>query len=147
MVGSSKYFKQTSSKGVIAKNSQLITTETKTAPIKDALPFKLCREERKVYKNGMHIRLTPKEYEIIEFFVLNPSQVFSKEELVWRFWLLDFITSTKVVDVYLKNLRAKLGDKTIEAVSDTGYRLHIEFIQQTSHTTISDTTAAAQKVV
>ncbi len=143
MYGISKYIKQISSQEGIGDGSQKIIAETKTALVKAALRFELRREERKVYRDGVQIRLTPKEYEVIEVFVLNPGRIFSKEELVQRFWHLDFVTSTKVVNVYVKNLRAKLGDETIETVNDTGYRLHGKLVLQKSHATIPHTTTAS----
>jgi len=69
---------------------------------------------RKVWKDREAIDLTPKEYGILIFFVRNPGQIFSREEVRNRVWGHEFIEA-RSVDVHLRRLREKIGDDAPEA--------------------------------
>ena len=78
--------------------------------------------ERQVRLGGSPVQLTAKEYEVIELLMLNPGRVFSREDVLERIWGPQFETPSNLVDVYVKNLRAKLGEAIIETVRGMGYR-------------------------
>ncbi|NIN69438.1 MAG: DNA-binding response regulator, partial [Anaerolineae bacterium] len=52
--------------------------------------------------------LTPKEYLLLEFFMLHPEQVVRRTELLEKVWDLHFDPMSNVVDVHVANLRKKL---------------------------------------
>jgi DNA-binding response OmpR family regulator len=79
-------------------------------------------ELRRVQRSGTDVRLTAKEYEVLELFLLNPGRVFRREEVLDRVWGAGFETPSNLVDVYVKNLRRKLGDDLVETVRGLGYR-------------------------
>jgi DNA-binding response OmpR family regulator len=79
-------------------------------------------EERQVRLDGSPVRLTAKEYEVVELMMLNPGRVFTREEVLERIWGLGYDTPSNLVDVYVKNLRRKLADGLIETVRGVGYR-------------------------
>jgi len=79
-------------------------------------------EVRRVERSGAPVRLTAKEYEVLELFLLNPGRVFRREEILDRVWGAGFETPSNLVDVYVKNLRRKLGDDLLETVRGLGYR-------------------------
>lgn len=64
----------------------------------------------KVLLDGQEIALTHKEYELLSFFMTNPGQIFSREQLLNRIWGYDFEDTTRTVDTHIKTLRQKLGD-------------------------------------
>lgn len=64
----------------------------------------------KVLLDGQEIVLTHKEYELLSFFMTNPGQIFSREQLLNRIWGYDFEGTTRTVDTHIKTLRQKLGD-------------------------------------
>ena len=64
----------------------------------------------KVLLDGQEIALTHKEYELLSFFMTNPGQIFSREQLLNRIWGYDFEGTTRTVDTHIKTLRQKLGD-------------------------------------
>lgn len=78
--------------------------------------------ERQVRRYDAPVRLTAKEYEVLELLMLNPGRVFSREDMLERIWGLEYEANSNLVDVYIKNLRAKLGDGLIETVRGVGYR-------------------------
>ena len=82
----------------------------------------LLPEERQVRCREELIRLTAKEYEVLELLMLNPGRVFSRGDMLERIWGLEYKANSNLVDVYIKNLRAKLGEELIETVRGMGYR-------------------------
>jgi len=71
--------------------------------------------------------LTPKEFQLLEFFMLNPERVVRRTELLEKVWDLHFDPMSNVVDVHVGNLRRKLGrpakDVLLHTVRGVGYIL------------------------
>jgi DNA-binding response OmpR family regulator len=78
--------------------------------------------ERLVKRGGASVKLTSKEFEVLALLVQNPGRVFTRAEILERIWGLAFESSSNVLDVYVSNLRAKLGDDVVETVRGVGYR-------------------------
>lgn len=88
--------------------------------------LRLDRNTREVTDAGNAIALTPREFDLLECFMLHPRQVLSRDAILNRVWGYDQVVDTNVVDVYVRYLRAKLGDgrhERIEAVRGVGYTL------------------------
>lgn len=77
---------------------------------------------RHVERGGKPVRLTAKEYDVLELFMSNPQRVFRREEILDRIWGAGFETPSNLVDVYVKNLRRKLGDDVVQTERGLGYR-------------------------
>ena len=75
------------------------------------------------YYEGRRVTLTPTEYALLEFFMRNPSRVFTRDNLLDQVWGYDFSGEEKIVNVHIMYLRRKLGAKLIETVRGVGYRL------------------------
>mgnify|MGYP000199631711 FL=1 len=75
--------------------------------------------------NGRALDLTFKEFELLRYLNDNPSQVFSREQLLSEVWGYDYFGGTRTVDVHIRRLRAKLGEHEglIGTVRNVGYRL------------------------
>jgi two-component system, OmpR family, copper resistance phosphate regulon response regulator CusR len=69
------------------------------------------------------VELTAREFALAETFLRHPDQVLSREQLLSHVWGYDFDPESNIVDVYVRYLRKKLGDDTIETVRGVGYRL------------------------
>ena len=82
---------------------------------------------RKVWLDGQEITLTHKEYELLAFFMANPGQVFSREQLLNRIWGYDFEGTTRTVDTHIKTLRQKLGEegRHIVTLIRSGYKFEV----------------------
>ncbi len=80
-----------------------------------------------VQKDGKILSLPPKEYEMLLFFMQNPGRIFSREQLLIRFWGYDFDGNERVVDNHIKKLRKAIGSCgcTIQTVRKFGYRLAV----------------------
>lgn len=76
-----------------------------------------------VYRAGMMIFLTAREFEVLRFFFLNRELVISRDLLLDRLWGHDYVGDMRVVDTTVKRLRKKVGPELIETVRGLGYRL------------------------
>ena len=82
---------------------------------------------RRVWLDGQEITLTHKEYALLAFFMANPGQIFSREQLLNRVWGYDFDGTTRTVDTHIKTLRQKLGDegRHIVTLIRSGYKFEV----------------------
>ncbi len=81
--------------------------------------------EYSVYLDNEKIQLTYKEFELLRLFVQNRGIVFSRKDLLSKIWGIEYIGGTRAVDVHIRRLRGKLGerfDSIIETVRNVGYR-------------------------
>jgi DNA-binding response OmpR family regulator len=85
-------------------------------------PLEVALEKREVRYQEQMVRLTAKEYQVLELFVINPGRIFTREEVLERVWGPGFESDSNLIDVYVKNLRKKLYDNVIETVRGLGYR-------------------------
>jgi two-component system, OmpR family, copper resistance phosphate regulon response regulator CusR len=69
------------------------------------------------------VELTAREFALLETFMRHPGQVLTREQLLSHVWGYDFDPGSNVVDVYVRYLRRKLGEGSIETVRGMGYRL------------------------
>ena len=78
----------------------------------------------KVFLDGQEIALTHKEYGLLYFFMTNPEQVFTREQLLNKIWGYDFEGTTRTVDTHIKTLRQKLGSegRHIATLIRSGYK-------------------------
>ena len=77
---------------------------------------------------GQKCEMPPKEYELLRFFLENPDRIFTRDQLLTRFWGYDFEGNERVVDNHIKKLRKFLqGSRCmIQTVRKTGYRMEVE---------------------
>ena len=78
---------------------------------------------RRVSAAGIDHDLTAREFTMLEFFLRHAGQVLSREQILSRVWGFDHDPGSNVVDVYIRYLRQKLGNDSIQTVRGMGYRL------------------------
>lgn len=85
-------------------------------------------DAHRVFRQGAPVHLPPKEYEMLLFFLENPGRIFSREQLLIRFWGYDFDGSERVVDNHIKKLRKAIGGCgcNIQTVRKFGYRMEVK---------------------
>ncbi|HWR61890.1 MAG TPA: response regulator transcription factor [Clostridia bacterium] len=85
------------------------------------------RQRRYAEVKGRELKLTGKEYELLEFLVLNKNMPFTREQLLEKVWGYDYIGDIRVIDDLVKRLRKKLADMgsdlEIKTVWGYGYRV------------------------
>jgi DNA-binding response OmpR family regulator len=87
------------------------------------------RISRQVRRGGQIIKLSTKEYSLLEYMILNPKRVLSRSIILDRVWDQTFEGMTNIVDVYICQLRRKIDDgfehKLIRTVRGAGYSINI----------------------
>src|SRR2546426_6124502 len=90
-------------------------------------PVELDRLKHKVKVKGKKLELTPKEFQLLEHFLLRPEEVVRRTDLLEKVWDLHFDPESNVVDVHVGNLRRKVKEATgidlIQTVRGVGFRL------------------------
>ena len=79
---------------------------------------------RTVQIDGESVSLSPKEFDLLAFFVARPEIAFTRDQLLNHVWGYDFFGDARTVDTHVKSLREKLGAyrERIVTVWGTGYR-------------------------
>ena len=75
--------------------------------------LKLFTDKKTCSRNGQEIRLTPKEFNLLQYMMENPEHVLSRSEIAEKVWQMDFDSGTNFIDVYINYLRKKV-DKNFE---------------------------------
>ncbi len=83
---------------------------------------------RRVWRGTIEIRLTAREFAVLEFLVRRADEVVTKTEILGAVWDFEFEGDPNNVEVYVRRIRRKLDDpfgvSTIETIRGAGYRLN-----------------------
>lgn len=84
-------------------------------------------ESQKVFRGDEEIKLTAKEFAVLDMFITNKNCVLTREQILDSVWAYNYEgETTQVIDVYVQHLRKKLGLKNrIKAVYGVGYRFEL----------------------
>lgn len=84
-------------------------------------------QTREVYRSDRRIELTAKEFDLLEYLLSHPRQVFTKNQILENVWGYDFMGDSNIIEVYIRYLRLKLeenGEKRlVHTVRGVGYAL------------------------
>ena len=99
-------------RGLLVKDGRIIIDELVIEPFK-----------RVVSVDGNRLDISPREYELLMYFVENKEHVLSRDQILDAVWGQDFIGYDRAVDTYVKKLRQTLGpaSRHIETVIKSGY--------------------------
>ncbi|MBQ1743689.1 MAG: response regulator transcription factor [Clostridiales bacterium] len=99
-------------RGLLVKDGRIIIDELVIEPFK-----------RVVSVDGKRLDISPREYELLMYFVENKEHVLSRDQILDAVWGQDFIGYDRAVDTYVKKLRQTLGpaSRHIETVIKSGY--------------------------
>lgn len=99
-------------RGLLVKDGRIIIDELVIEPFK-----------RVVSVDGKRLDISPREYELLMYFVENKEHVLSRDQILDAVWGRDFIGYDRAVDTYVKKLRQTLGpaSRHIETVIKSGY--------------------------
>lgn len=91
-------------------------------------PFRLDDRRKEISLDNNVLELSPTEYELLKFMVINHGLVLSKPMILDKVWGYDFVGDDNIVEVYVRSLRDKLGDKEhrlIRTLRGSGYRVDL----------------------
>lgn len=78
--------------------------------------------KREVKLGDVVLELTPKEYDLLYFFIENKGLALSREKILNSVWRWDYFGDSRTVDTHIKRLRKKIGDNFIQTVRGFGYK-------------------------
>ncbi|MFN2594392.1 MAG: winged helix-turn-helix domain-containing protein, partial [Actinomycetota bacterium] len=89
--------------------------------------IRLDPQRREVSVEGQPVKLTLKEFDVLELLMGNPGRVLQRETLIGRVWGSDYFGDTRTLDVHIKRLRAKLEPNPhspthLQTVRGVGYK-------------------------
>ena len=97
--------------------------------VADTLTFQnlsLDRGTHTVTFQDQPIDFTPREFNLLELFLMHPKQVLSRDIILSRVWGYDYVGDDNIVEVYIRHLREKLHDnppRLLQTVRGVGYTL------------------------
>lgn len=80
------------------------------------------RERFVVYQDGHEVLLPKKEFELLTLLYSKPEKVFLREEIYTAVWGNEIVVGERTIDVHIRKLREKLGDKHIKTIKGVGYK-------------------------
>jgi two-component system OmpR family response regulator len=86
----------------------------------------LDEDRHEVIRAGQPVELTPTEFKLLHYLLLNTERVVSKAQILDRVWQYDFDGNENVVEIFISSLRRKVeahGPRLIQTVRGVGYRM------------------------
>ncbi len=80
------------------------------------------KERYLVIKKGKDISLPRKEFELLSLLISKPEKVFTRDEIFDRVWGDNIVVGGRTIDVHIRKLRKKIGEKYIRTVKGIGYK-------------------------
>ena len=80
------------------------------------------KERYLVIKKGKDISLPRKEFELLSLLISKPEKVFTRNEIFDRVWDNNIVVGDRTIDVHIRKLRKKIGEKYIKTVKGIGYK-------------------------
>lgn len=111
-----------------AKRHEVIHSGPRRSDVLSVGPLSLHRQECRVFLRDQEVSLSPKEFRLLECFMLQPGRALSREQLLDQVWGPDFSGDSKSIDVHVLWLRRKLEAEASKpqlliTVRGIGYRL------------------------
>lgn len=94
-----------------------------TAEFIEVGDLKLFTAEQRVTKNDKELKLSTKEIKVLELFMLNKNIVLNRETIAEKLYDFDEDINSNILDVFIHNIRKKVGNEYIRTVYGAGYKL------------------------
>lgn len=116
-----------SPKEVMARINRLVKRNKQSNEVLKFKGLEIDMAGRNVYVDGKKVVLTPKEYELLFYFVKNKNIAISREKLLTDVWGFDFYGDDRTVDTHIKMLRSNLGSYRdfIVTLRGLGYKFEV----------------------
>ncbi len=106
----------------ISNIAKKIKSENTYSKILDFGSLKINREKYLVVNNKNEILLPRKEFELLFLLGSKPEKVFTREEIMNKVWGSLDIVGDRTIDVHIRKLREKIGEKHIKTIKGVGYK-------------------------
>lgn len=106
----------------ILRRSKVQESAATSGSLLEVGEFQIDKDKICVFKKGNRIDLAKKEFELLSLLVSKPGKVFTRDEIFNKVWGADVIVGNRTIDVHIRKLRGKIGDKYIKTVKGIGYK-------------------------
>mgnify|MGYP005641840685 FL=1 len=109
-------------KGLLRRLKKVIENDLNEIKFED---IKIDREKYKVYISDKTLNLPRKEFELLYLLASKPDKVFKRDKIMEMVWGGEVIVGDRTIDVHIRKLREKIGDKYFKTVKGVGYKFVI----------------------
>ena len=110
-------------KGLLRRLKKVIANDINEIVFDD---IKIDMEKYKVYISDSVLNLPRKEFELLHLLASKPDKVFKREKIMETVWGSEVVVGDRTIDVHIRKLREKVGDKYFKTVKGVGYKFVIE---------------------
>ena len=110
-------------KGLLRRLQKVIAKDINEIVFDD---IKIDREKYKVYISDKVLNLPRKEFELLYLLASKPDKVYKREKIMESVWGSEVVVGDRTIDVHIRKLREKVGDKYFKTVKGVGYKFVIE---------------------
>ena len=110
-------------KGLLRRLKKVIAKDVNEIVFDD---IKIDREKYKVYISDKVLNLPRKEFELLYLLASKPDKVYKREKIMETVWGSEVVVGDRTIDVHIRKLREKVGDKYFKTVKGVGYKFVIE---------------------
>ena len=115
--------------GALLRRARTGRGEGEPAPRLRYRDLEMDEDRHQVWRGGREVELSPTEFRLLRFFLLNPERVLSKQQILDHVWQYDFNGEDNVVETYVSYLRRKVDDvepRLLRTVRGFGYVLRAD---------------------
>ena len=87
--------------------------------------LEILADEYKIILSGKEILLPKKEFELLYLLANKPNKVFKRGKIMKNVWGSDVVVGDRTIDVHIRKLREKIGDKYFKTIKGVGYKFVI----------------------
>ena len=110
-------------KGLLRRLKKVIAKDINEIVFDD---IKIDREKYKVYISDNVLNLPRKEFELLYLLASKPDKVYKREKIMETVWGSEVVVGDRTIDVHIRKLREKIGDKYFKTIKGVGYKFVIE---------------------
>ena len=110
-------------KGLLRRLQKVINKDINEIVFDD---IKIDREKYKVYISDNVLNLPRKEFELLYLLASKPDKVYKREKIMETVWGSEVIVGDRTIDVHIRKLREKVGDKYFKTIKGVGYKFVFE---------------------
>ena len=110
-------------KGLLRRLKKVIAKDINEIVFDD---IKIDREKYKVYISDKVLNLPRKEFELLYLLASKPDKVYKREKIMETVWGSEVVVGDRTIDVHIRKLREKVGDKYFKTIKGVGYKFVVE---------------------
>lgn len=122
--GADDYIQKPVKPRVLVSRIKAMMRRTKVAakPVEEVDGVSIDREKYLVTVKGKELNLPKKEFELLSLLTSQPGKVFTRDNILSTVWGEEVVVGDRTIDVHIRKLREKIGDKYIKTVKGVGYK-------------------------